>query len=219
MKIFWKNSIILILFLFLFLFKDTIYSFFWVKEVDFNYLKENELEYYKNEYQKLIKDYDLDFELENKYIYSKIIYRNIYDFYETLVILKGEKDGVKKGDAVVSKDGFIGVVDKVDKNSSYVNLLYNKDLKVSVKVGQNYGMLESKNKKLIINNITKDAEIFEGDTVYTSGLTDIVGNLKIGTVKKISSTKDGLEKEIEVKEISDSKELDYVLIVSLRRES
>ena len=134
MKRIWENSLIFVIFIAFFIFKDSIYKLLDSKELNFNYLKENELNYYKEEYEKLLKIYNIDLEYNNNYNLSKIIYRDIYDFYNEMLISKGEKDGIKKGDAVVTSEGLIGVVSKLEKNSSYVDLLYNKDLKISVKI-------------------------------------------------------------------------------------
>ena len=208
MKNLLKNSVIFILFIFSFLFSDVIYKLFDNKEYNFNYLKDNELNYYKDEYQKLsgIKN-------DNNYILSKIIYRNIYDFYSNITISKGKNNAIKKGNVVVSEDGLIGIVSKVNRNSSVVNLVTNKDSKISVKINDTYGILESKNNKLYVTNLVSESDIKKDMIVYTSGLTDIIENIKIGKVKNIRITKDKLEKIVEVELFTNIKNIDYVMVI------
>ena len=49
MKKIFKDSLLFILFIVVFITKDSIYLLFDKKEYNFNYLKENELNYYKTE--------------------------------------------------------------------------------------------------------------------------------------------------------------------------
>ena len=213
MKNIWKNSLIFIIFISFFIFKDSIYNLFDNKELNFNYLKENELNYYKEEYENLLKIHNMNLE-NNNYILSKIIYRDIYDFYNQMLINKGSNDNIKKGDVVVSENSLVGVISKVNKNSSYVNLLYNKDLKVSVKINDTYGILESINNKLYVTNVVSESNINIGDVIYTSGLTSITGSIPVGIVNNISTTKDKLSMIIEVDEISNLKDINYVVVIS-----
>ena len=209
MKKIFKDSLLFILFIVVFITKDSIYLLFDKKEYNFNYLKENELNYYKTEYENLsnIKN-------DNNYLISKIIYRDIYSFYKKMVISKGKNYNIKKGDVVVSEDSLVGIIEKVDNTSSTVKLLYNSDLKISVKINDTYGILECINNKLFVNNIVSEASISIGDVIYTSGLTNIMGDIPIAKVINIKESEDKLEKILEVKELTDLKDLKYVMIIS-----
>ena len=204
-----KDSLIFILFIVVFIAKDSIYLLFDKKEYNFNYVKDIELNYYKEEYEKLS-----NIKKNNNYLISKIIYRDIYSFYKKIVISKGKNYNIKNGDVVVSEESLVGIIEKVDSTSSTVKLLYNNDLKVSVKVGNTYGILESKNNKLYVTNIVSEASINKGDIIYTSGLTDIMGNIPVAKVIDIKESEDKLEKILEVKELTNLKDLKYVMIIS-----
>ncbi len=214
MKIFLKNSLIFLLFLFAFVFKEKFYSLINAPKEDYSYLKDNELQYYKDEYIKLLNQYDLNLNLDRNYVYSKIIYRNIYDFFYEMVISNGENKHYKVGDCVVSTNGLVGIISKVNKNSSNVSLLYNSDLKLSIRVNDSFGILKSQNNKLIVNNITNDSDIKIGDLVYTSGLTNIIKDIPIGTVSKVDVSSDNLEKILEIKMTADYNNLDYVVVIT-----
>ena len=104
----------------------------------------------------IIKDYEklLNFmnltENKQELIYSKVITREIYEFYDKITITKNENDNIKKGDIVISEYGLIGTISKVNKNSCEVSLITSNDTNISVKVGESYGILYSKNHKLKI---------------------------------------------------------------------
>lgn len=209
-----KNSWIFLIFIIMFLFKENIYSWFKPKDYNFNYLKENELDYYKNEYLKLLEENNLKNDFESDYIFTKIIYRNTYDFYNKLIVYKGKDYNIKKDSAVVTDNSLVGVVSKVNKNSSEVILLYNDDFKLSVKINDTYGILECKNNELYINNIVSESNIKIGDIVYTSGLTSIRENIPVAYVESINISKDKLTKIVKVKEISNLKDMKYLMILN-----
>lgn len=209
-----KNSWIFIIFLLIFLLKENIYNLFEPKKYDFNYLKENELNYYKNEYLKLLEENNLKNNLDDDYIFTKVIYRNTYDFYNKLVVYKGKNDDVKKDSAVVTDNSLIGIISKVNKNNSEVILLYNDKFKLSVKINDTYGILECKNNELIINNIISESDIKTGDIVYTSGLTKVRENIPVAYVISTNISKDRLTKIVKVKEISNLKDIKYLMILN-----
>ena len=209
MKNILKNSIVLLIFIILLFFKDYFYSMFDKKEYNFNFVKEKELEYYKNEYEKLI-----NIKNDNNYLISKVIFRSVYNFYNEITISKGSNYDIKKGNPVVVDNTLIGVISYVDKKSSKVSLLYNKNVQLSVSVNNTYGILKSENNKLYVKNIIDDTKINVGDVVYTSGLTTIMPNIIIGKVVNIKTSEDKLERILEIKQDINVKDLDYVMIIN-----
>ena len=93
-------------------------------------------------------------------------------------------------------------------------LLYNNKFKLSVKINDIYGILESKNNELIVSNILSDSNVNVNDIVYTSGLTDIPENIPVAIVESVTLSKDKLSKKIKVKEISNLKDIDYLMIIN-----
>ncbi len=140
-------------------------------------------------------------------ILGKVLYRDIYSFYDELVLNVGSNTGIQVNDAVIDKDSLIGIVIKVDKNTSRVKLL-SSDYNISVKIKDTYGNLNNG----IITMIDKYSDINIGDKVYTSGLDEIPSNIYIGKVSDISLDKDGLGKEVKIDK-RDNTNLNYVYIV------
>lgn len=208
----WFIIAILLIFI-LFLSKDHLLGFISNTKDLQEFIYDTKLEYYKEEYmemQSLLNIPESDYEVT----YGKIILRDIYEFYDEITINVGTSSGIKVQDLVINELGVIGVIKETHKNSSVVELLTNKDMELSVRVGSSYGILSSKDEKIIIKNIKLNETIKEGDTVYTSGLTSIPKDIKIGTIKSIS--KDNLELEyiLEVESLSRLEDINYVAILS-----
>ena len=144
---------------------------------------------------------------EYTYINATVINRSM-DWYNTLTIDKGSKNGVKKGDAVITPNGLIGKIIKVSNFSSAVKLLTTDEIsnKISVKVisekDSYYGLLIGYNKNnniYKIEGITNLNEIKEGDMVTTTGLTDYFpSGILIGYVSKIVKDEYDLTNVVEV---------------------
>lgn len=208
----WFIIAILLIFIF-FLSKDHLLGFISNTKDLQEFIYDTKLEYYKEEYmemQSLLNIPESDYEVT----YGKIILRDIYEFYDEITINVGTSSGIKVQDLVINELGVIGVIKETHKNSSVVELLTNKDMELSVRVGSSYGILSSKDEKIIIKNIKLNETIKEGDTVYTSGLTSIPKDIKIGRIKSIS--KDNLELEyiLEVESLSRLEDINYVAILS-----
>ena len=208
----WFIIAILLIFI-LFLSKDHLLGFISNTKDLQEFIYDTKLEYYKEEYTKMQNILNIP-ECDYEVTYGKIILRDIYEFYDEITINVGTNRGIKVQDLVINELGVIGVVKEAHKNSSVVELLTNKDMELSVRVGSSYGILSSKDEKIIIKNIKLNETIKEGDTVYTSGLTSIPKDIKIGTIKSIS--KDNLELEyiLEVESLSRLEDINYVAILS-----
>lgn len=140
------------------------------------------------------------------YIIGKVVFRDIYNFYDEVVINLG-RDVVEVGDAVVDSCGLVGIVYNTKNNLSYVKLL-SSNYNVSVKVNDTYGNLSMGEVSLL----NKYSEINVGDIVYTSGYGDVLGNIYVGKVNSIKLDNDGLGKEVKVN-YCDNSNLNYVAIL------
>lgn len=210
-----KNSfyIALLLIYLLFLTKDSFFGIINTKEEVNSYACQIKDENLKKEYEALLKLVNREEKNEN-IIYSKVIKRELYAFFDTITLDRGSKDNIKKGDIIISEKGLVGVITKVSKNTSEASLLTNKNTNISVKINDSYGMLYAKDHKLMVKNIILEEKIKVGDTVTTSGLTNIPEGILIGKVKKVN--KDSLELEYILDiETSSMKELKYVGVISL----
>lgn len=205
-KVFYLTLLIIYILL---LSKDSILGLVKEKKPDLSNIKEA---YYEKEYQDLAKMLDISYE-NYEIKYGKVILRNIYDFYNKIDINLGS-DKIKVGDIVLNEDGLIGVVSKTYKNYSTVELLTNNEINISVKINDSYGILESANNKIKIEDVKLNEQINIGDKIYTSGLTSIKPNILIGTVKNVLKGSLELEYEIEVEPSVNFYNINYIGVIA-----
>ena len=58
---------------------------------------------------------NLDKYISYDYLKSELLLRDIYNFHETIVIKYGKDKNIKEGMAVVSENGLLGIISKVNK--------------------------------------------------------------------------------------------------------
>lgn len=185
------------------------------------------------ELQKEVNDLKKTLELnatlsEYTTINSTVVNRNIGYWYNNLTIDKGSKNGIKKGDAVVTNEGLIGKIVNVSNFSSSVKLLTSDEIsnKISVKVedGGNfyYGLLIGYNRErkvYEIEGLTDYKKIKEGDMVTTTGLTDYFpSGLLVGKVSKIVKDDYDLSSIVEVTPAVNFENISTVVVLNRKAE-
>lgn len=178
----------------------------------------------KEEIEVLKKQLDLkntltEYEIEN----ATVLSRNKDYWFNTISIDKGKKDGIKKGNAVITYNGLIGKISKVYNYSSEVKLLTSDDVNFKVSVSINvkgkdaYAILNGYDKKkraLIINGIDNNINTEKGTTIKTSGLGGVFpSGLYVGEI--IGEEKDSynLSKKVFVKTKQDFDNIHYVTVL------
>ena len=209
-----KNAYIIILLILylLFLCQDHLLGFLDNTDNLMSSIYDEKLKYYQNEYEEMQKLLNIEV-LDYQAIYSKVILRDIYAFYNEITIGKGSYDGVSKGDLVVNEKGVIGLVKSVNKHTSIVELLTNSNIELSVKINQSYGILTSVDNEIIVKNVKLDDEIKVGDFVTTSGLTSVPGEILVGKVSEIKTDTLGLEYILEVDAVAYLQDISYVAVL------
>lgn len=171
-----------------------------------NYLKE-ELDNIKKVNDVKIND-DIDLKV------SRVKYRDVYEYTNTITIFKGFKNGVFKGDVVLNNEGLIGVVTKTYDYYSIVTLITNKDSNISVKINDAIGILKVINNNLVVTNINNYELVNKEDKIYTSGLGNLPENIYIGIVEDVFLNETEIEKFASVNVNSRLDKLDYLFIRS-----
>ena len=165
-----------------------------------------------DDYHNLLKELDLDRILPNNII-ARVVNRNINSFYDYISINKGKKHNISINDVVVNKYGLVGIVKKIYSSKSLVMLLSNKNFRLSVRINNAYGTLKVINGELVIEDLTEDCACDKGDIIYTSGLTDIPKNIKVGLVKAIISDSSGIKKKVLIQSTFKDYDLNYVAVL------
>lgn len=212
-----KKSSILFLFFIIFLFKEAFYGLLIqtnnLDKLDAS-IKQSSESYYKEEYFNILESFNIHLDDNYDYAYSKILYRNIYDYFEEITILKGSNHSLKEGLAIINEKGLIGTIIKVNKNSSQVRLITSQESEISVMVNQAYGILKNKDSKLQISSINNYEDIEIGDVVYTSDIGSLPNKIAIGKISKVVNNALGIEKTIMVEPYVDFDKIDYIAILN-----
>ncbi|UOC12251.1 rod shape-determining protein MreC [Staphylococcus agnetis] len=138
-----------------------------------------------------------------------VIARHPDQWMNTLIIDKGAKSGITENMAVLTPNGLIGRVTKVNQFSAQVNLISTKGrtnrLSVHIlnKDKEAFGLIDhydEKSDRLIISDIDNSHKLSKGDKVITSGLGDqLPRGIFVGEVEKIQNDQYGLSKQVVVK--------------------
>ncbi len=208
LKIIKENYLFLILFIIILL-KEPIYKLITIKENLYTPVK---CAITESDYNKLLEFNNIDLIYETDYLNTYIIYKDIYNYLNEITIRGGKDQNLNKN-PVIYDNTLIGIIDKVNKNTSTIKLLTNKSSKISVKINDEVGLLEYKNNELIVSNISSKANIKIGDIIYTSGLGNIHDNIYIGLVKEITTDRKNIEYIIKVDYQIKIKDIDYVTIL------
>lgn len=212
----YKDYILLLIVFLLFIFSGSINRFLIAinpnldtKNIELNYDK-----YLKEELDNIKKINNIEFNNDLNLQVSRVKYRNVYEYSDTLTIYKGFKNNVFVNDVVLNNDGLIGIVTKTYDYYSIVTLITNKSSNISVKINDAIGILKTINNTLVVTNINNYEKVNVDDEIYTSGLGNLPDNIYIGKVKSINLNNTEIEKVVEVNINDRLEKLDYLFIRS-----
>lgn len=211
----YKDYIVLLSVFLLILFSSSINRFLSMIDNDLNIdsINNNYCKSLESDYNELLKANDFKINSAFNLIMSKVYLRNIYEFKNTMMIYKGKDYDIAKGMAVINDAGLIGVITETYESSSEVSLITNKSSNISVKIGDNYGILKIMKDDLVVSNLQTYDVINVGDKVYTSGIGNLPGDIYVGEVTEINLNATEIEKIVKIKPGVDFAKIDYVMVV------
>ncbi|MDH4231329.1 MAG: rod shape-determining protein MreC [Nitrospirota bacterium] len=148
---------------------------------------------------------------------ARVISRGLGQWSHTLVLDKGEKDGVVKDMSAITPKGFAGKLFAV--TDAYSKLLLITDVNFSAAVrlqeSRKEGVISGTgSKKIILKYIPYEEEIKTGDIVITSGLDQLFPpGIPVGFISKIDKPGTGHFQYVEVTPYVDEAKLEEVLII------
>lgn len=216
----YKDYIILLSVFLLFLFASGVNRFLIAinPNLDTSKIVINYDKHLKEELDKIKKIKDIEFQDNLDIIVSRVKYRDIYEYSNTLTIFKGTKNNVNVGDAVLTNNGLVGIISKTYDYYSVVSLITNKKSNISVKINDAVGVLKMDEGKVVVTSINNYKNINIGDEIYTSGLGNLPDNIYVGKVKSVSLNDTEIEKVIEVDIKNRLDTLDYLFIWRLNHD-
>ncbi len=154
---------------------------------------------------------------KGKVIAAEVIARDPDNWFHSIKVNKGYKNGVKKGMAVLSSEGVVGKVIDASKYTAKVRLIFDQRSSIPAQIlptgelGVVYG--EGKN-TCVMKYIDAKAPVEVGQQVVTSKLSRIFPPGKsIGTVSKIYGRERFLYQSVQIKPSVQFSNLEYVLLV------
>jgi len=148
---------------------------------------------------------------------AKVLSRGTDQWSHTLVLDKGQKDGVARDMSAITPKGFAGKISNVTE--SYAKLLLLTDINFSAAVrlqeSRNEGIMSGTgSRKVILKYIPYEEEIKVGDIVITSGLDQLFPpGIPVGFISKIDKQGTGHFQYIEVTPYVDDSKVEEVLII------
>ena len=168
----------------------------------------------EQDYNALLDSNSFQLQSNLNLIISKVMFRDIYEYKDTLKIYKGSSDKITEGMAVIVDNGLVGIIEDTKKNYSTVRLITNKNSNISVRIKDYYGILKMSDNRLVVSDLNNYNDINVGDLIYTSGIGNVTGDLYVGKVKEIRLNNTEIEKNIIVELDYDIDNLNYLFIVS-----
>lgn len=157
---------------------------------------------------------------EYKTIPGYVINKDISNYSKTIVINIGKKDGVEENMTVIGDKGLVGHVISVTDYSSKVQTIIDTASSVSCSMSTTKeaivckGTLDEKS-SLKAMYIPTDSNIIQGDSIETSGLGGIYPKgIHVGTVKKVTNTKNMIDRYAIIETAIDFDKLDTILVIT-----
>ena len=158
-----------------------------------------------------------------KTVAARIIGRNVSNWYRSLIIDKGQQDGIGHEMGVITEAGVVGRVIRANPRTAIVLLLSDPNVAVTgmVQKSRDEGIIQGTPQGTVhIKYLPPLSPVHPGDSVVTSGLAgDFPRGLHIGHIQSISKADTDLFQAGEVIPIVDFSKLEGVLVITSFQES
>lgn len=155
--------------------------------------------------------------LSSTVIAAEVVGRDPSSWFKSVTINKGEKDGVRKGMAVISPEGVIGQILKAAPSHSVVLLVtdYNSAIDSIVQRTRAKAIVEGGGEnRCQLKYLLRAEDVVAGDRVVTSGLGgNFPKGLMIGEIRKVDKKGHGIFQYAELVPSVDFTRLEEVLII------
>lgn len=149
---------------------------------------------------------------------AQVIGKDPSSWFKSITLNRGERDGVKKGMAVIASQGVVGQILKTSPNYSTVLLItdYNSAIDAITQRTRAKAIVEgSGENQCQLKYLRRSEEVRVGDKVVTSGLTgSFPKGLMIGEIVKVEKSGEGVFQYAELVPCVDLTKLEEVLIIT-----
>jgi len=155
--------------------------------------------------------------LSSTLVAAEVVGRDPSSWFKSVTINKGEKDGVRKGMAVISPEGVIGQILKTAPSHSVVLLVtdYNSAIDSIIQRTRAKAIVEGGGEnRCQLKYLLRAEDVVAGDRVVTSGLGgNFPKGLMIGEIRKVDKKGHGIFQYAELVPSVDFTRLEEVLII------
>ena len=155
--------------------------------------------------------------LSSTLVAAEVVGRDPSSWFKSVTINKGEKDGVRKGMAVISPEGVIGQILKTAPSHSVVLLVtdYNSAIDSIIQRTRAKAIVEGGGEnRCQLKYLLRTEDVVAGDRVVTSGLGgNFPKGLMIGEIRKVDKKGHGIFQYAELVPGVDFTRLEEVLVI------
>jgi rod shape-determining protein MreC len=157
---------------------------------------------------------------EHRLIAADVIGKTTTQQRNYATINKGQSDGIGEGMSVISDAGLVGIVIGASEHYSILQLLINRDTRVSAKVQRTRvdGIIQWEGENtLVLKNVPRTLDVQEGDRILTSNYSPrYPANIVIGTVRQSTDEPNTLFRRIVVEPAVNFSTLEQVFVVDAK---
>ncbi len=148
---------------------------------------------------------------------AKVIGRDLSSDHATIMIDRGRNDGIKPMQAVMTIEGAVGYVFRVDAGTSRIMLITDRYSVIDgiVQRSRARGLVEGKSfDACLLKYVNKSADVVNGDLIVTSGLDGIFPKgLPIATVELVNKKPYTVTLDVELKPVVNPNKVEELFIV------
>jgi rod shape-determining protein MreC len=148
---------------------------------------------------------------------ARIVGKDPAYWFKTIIVDRGENDGVTEGMVARTEKGVVGQVVHVSANYSKILLANAPSSAIDAMVQKNRvrGILKGAGEKgYILHYVLKNADVSVGDIIVTAGIGGLFKTgIPLGTVSAVTKQKRGMFLEIEVKPEVDFQMMEFVFLI------
>jgi len=145
---------------------------------------------------------------------ARVIGKDPSFWFHTIVVDRGEKDGVVEGMVALTAQGIVGQVINVSQNYCKILLAIAPSSAIDVLVQKNRvrGILKGAGENgYVLHYVLKNADVEKGDRIVTAGIGGVFASgLPVGTVTEVYRQERGMFLEIVVEPSVDFQRLEFV---------
>lgn len=156
--------------------------------------------------------------ISSSVIAAEVIGQDPSSWFKSVTVNKGEKDGVRKGMAVICPEGVVGQILKTSPRHSTVLLVtdYNSAIDALVQRTRAKAIVEGKGEnRCQLKYLLREEDVMIGDAVVTSGLGgNLPKGLMVGEIRRVDKREHGIFQYAELIPSVDLTRLEEVLIIA-----